>query len=136
MPQRSPGAVRILAVFAQAEDRNSLFELFRDFRWKSHFVDNSTGLRDAFSEFRPNVIMTDSALPEGESWKDVLRSAHERSGGVPVIVGSRLADERLWAEVLNLGGYDLLVKPFIAAEVRNVINSACRHFDRAAPVHA
>jgi DNA-binding response OmpR family regulator len=34
-----------------------------------------------------------------------------------MVVASRLADERLWAEVLNLGGYDLLVKPFNSIEV-------------------
>jgi hypothetical protein len=30
---------------------------------------------------------------------------------------SRLADEYLWAEVLNLGGHDVLAKPLRQAEV-------------------
>jgi len=42
-----------------------------------------------------------------------------------LIVASRLADERLWAEVLNLGGYDVLLKPFEPAELRRVIGNAC-----------
>ena len=41
-----------------------------------------------------------------------------------LIVTDRLADERLWAEVLNLGGYDLLLKPFDPEEVLRVVNSA------------
>ena len=126
MLQPSFSAVRVLAVFATAEDRVSLCELFENFRWMSHFVDSSSGLGDAFHDFRPDVVMTDCVLPEGGCWKDVLRSAQESSGGVPVIVSSRLADESLWAEVLNLGGYDLLVKPFVASEVENVVAMACR----------
>jgi FixJ family two-component response regulator len=40
---------------------------------------------------------------------------------------SRHADERLWAEVLNLGGYDLLAKPLEGDEVSRVVEMACRH---------
>jgi CheY-like chemotaxis protein len=34
-----------------------------------------------------------------------------------LIVTSRLADDYLWAEALNLGAYDVLAKPFDASEV-------------------
>ena len=37
-----------------------------------------------------------------------------------LIVFSRLADERLWAEVLNLGGFDVLMTPFEPEEVLRV----------------
>jgi hypothetical protein len=39
-------------------------------------------------------------------------------------VSSRVADDRLWAEVLNLGGYDLLTNPFAPAEVSRVVDLA------------
>jgi DNA-binding response OmpR family regulator len=126
MKQPSSGAVRILAVFDRPEDRESLGQLFRGFHWVAEFVGNSAGFGNVVHHFRPDVVLTDSSLPEGQCWKDVLRFAQETSDKLPVIVSSRLADERLWAEVLNLGGYDLLVKPFIAAEVRNVVGMACR----------
>jgi FixJ family two-component response regulator len=38
-----------------------------------------------------------------------------------------LADDRLWAEVLNMGGYDLLMKPFDEREVLHAASMACRH---------
>jgi hypothetical protein len=41
-----------------------------------------------------------------------------------VVFMSRAADERLWAEMLNLGAFDLLMKPLLAAEVGWVIDSA------------
>jgi hypothetical protein len=40
-------------------------------------------------------------------------------------VADRFADERLWGEVLNLGGYDLLTKPFVREEVLHVLELAC-----------
>jgi DNA-binding response OmpR family regulator len=45
-----------------------------------------------------------------------------------LIVTSRLADEHLWAEVLNLGGYDVLMKPFDRLEVLRVISLAWLHW--------
>ena len=41
-----------------------------------------------------------------------------------VLSMSRLADEALWAEVLNLGGYDLLASPFDPIEVDRVVTLA------------
>ena len=43
-----------------------------------------------------------------------------------LVFTSRLADEYLWVEVLNLGGHDVLVKPFRAAEVQWVLESGWR----------
>jgi DNA-binding response OmpR family regulator len=43
-----------------------------------------------------------------------------------LVVTSNVADESLWAEVLNLGGYDVLAQPFDGEEVARVIGSAVR----------
>ena len=43
----------------------------------------------------------------------------------PLVVTSRLADDYLWSEVLNLGGWDVLAKPFRQQEVLYVLDSAC-----------
>jgi hypothetical protein len=48
-----------------------------------------------------------------------------------LIVSSRLADDRLWAEVLNLGGYDVLARPFNRVEVIRVVQAAWRAWNRA-----
>ncbi len=49
-----------------------------------------------------------------------------------LIVTSRLADEGLWAEVLNLGGYDVLAQPFDAEEVYRVVFLAWDEWKRRA----
>ena len=131
MSNPTNGAVRIVAVFDAAQDRNSLRRIFRAFRWQGEFVESCDRLPHALEEFRPDVVLTDAALTGGKSWRDVLRTAQERHAAPPVIVSSRLADERLWAEVLNLGGYDLLMAPFRAREVRHVVTMAYRSRDNA-----
>ena len=73
-----------------------------------------------------DVIVTETTLADEPCWKNVL-NAIERSGtGQPLIVASRLADEFLWAEVLNLGGFDLLSEPFDPEEVLRVFGGALR----------
>jgi DNA-binding response OmpR family regulator len=44
------------------------------------------------------------------------------------IVTSRLADERLWAEALNLGAWDVLAKPFESDEVIRIVTIATQHW--------
>ena len=62
------------------------------------------------------IVVCESTLPGG-TWRDVLRHINECLDPPVLIVTSRLANEYLWAEVLNLGGYDVLAKPFDKQEV-------------------
>jgi FixJ family two-component response regulator len=45
-----------------------------------------------------------------------------------LIVASRLADDHLWAEALNLGAWDVLAKPFDRREVFRSVKSAWQHW--------
>jgi DNA-binding NtrC family response regulator len=69
------------------------------------------------------VVVTESELPDG-TWRDVLSSLDGVSNPPLLIVASRLADERLWADVLNRCGFDVLAKPFARDEVTRVIGHA------------
>ena len=72
-------------------------------------------------------MICDDQLSDGR-WQDLW----EILRGTPVppvfIVSAYRADERLWAEVLNLGAYDVLAKPYRAAEVTRVLDQAARAF--------
>jgi DNA-binding NtrC family response regulator len=74
--------------------------------------------RDVFG-----VIIAERDLPDG-NWRDVLSCLERYSYNPLLIVVSRLADERLWAEVLNLCGFDVLAKPFAHEEASRVIGHA------------
>ena len=70
-----------------------------------------------------------SAHVPGWPWKQALADLRRMTQPPQLIVTSRLADDSLWAEVLNVGGYDVLAEPFDANEVERVIASARRHFE-------
>ena len=59
--------------------------------------------RAPLNNLRRGVVMCDAELPDG-SWKTALNELASKAVPMPLIVASRLADDKLWAEVLNLGG--------------------------------
>ena len=82
-----------------------------------------------------SVVICEDSLPDG-SWLDVLRAAQVLRRSPALIVTSRLADNRLWAEVLNLGGYDVLAQPLRAQEVILAVRSAHRQWRSGAEAAA
>ena len=72
-------------------------------------------------------MICEDPLPDG-SWRDVLQAVQVLGTPPALIVTSRLADNRLWAEVLNLGGYDVLGQPLRAQEVMWAVQGAHRQW--------
>ena len=79
------------------------------------------------------IVLTDLTLPDG-SWFDVLNRVGDMNPGAEVVVCARLADERLWTQVLGAGGFDVLVEPYQAGEVKRIVDAAVagRHTPRLA----
>jgi DNA-binding NtrC family response regulator len=69
------------------------------------------------------VLICDAVLPDG-SWRDVLDRCLRLPQPPPVIVAADHADDFLWMEVLNAGGYNLLGKPFTEQEVFQIVSTA------------
>ncbi len=82
-----------------------------------------------------HMILCESQLPDG-TWRDVLDTAACLCDPPALIVTSRLADNRLWAEVLNLGGYDVLAQPFDRGEVCRVAALAAESRRRRRPLRS
>jgi hypothetical protein len=72
----------------------------------------------------------------GGNWKLLLDKVRMLPRPPRLIVASRFADERLWAEVLNLGGHDVLATPFDADEVHRVVSYAVDSWHLEADVRA
>jgi len=70
-----------------------------------------------------DVLVADAELPDG-SWRDLLQFLQDARLACEMVVCSRCGDERLWAEVLECGAYDLLVEPYDPQEVRRIIERA------------
>ena len=118
--------VHVLAVLPDAGDQSALREIFDHSNWTLRIVDNYHDAVRILSTNAFGVVITDTNLGTGCDWKGILNAALSTAVPVPVIVTDRLASERLWAEVLNLCGYDVLPKPFAGMEVYRIVSAAWR----------
>jgi hypothetical protein len=109
------------------EDHRFLEEIFFQKQW---MLFRTESVRDALSVLEWNeipVVISEQDVPGG-GWKKIL-SALQRLPRPPLlVVTSGLAYEHLWAEVLNLGGHDVLALPFSAKELVWVMENAWRRF--------
>ena len=85
--------------------------------------------RKAIHQYGPEIVVCETHVRENGKWQELLGYAHAAKS--LMIVVSRGADERLWAEVLNLGRFDVLSLPFDRDELRRALSSALRHSPRA-----
>jgi len=69
------------------------------------------------------VVLTDTALPDGD-WRRVLEIVVRVYPNVEVVVCSRLGDHNLWLDVLEQGGYDVLIEPYQHEEVKRIVETA------------
>ena len=114
----------LLAVPACAEERNFLHKLFNASGWEIQLAQTFQEVLAAVRKKGVGVLLSECQFSDGHCWKDLLDEIRRLESPPMLIVTDRLADERLWAEVLNLGGYDLLLKPFEPEEVLRVVSSA------------
>jgi DNA-binding response OmpR family regulator len=103
-------------------------EVFRECGWRLFEAPDRQRATQYLRRHPVHVVIAKSDLPDG-SWREIL--GHLRCLVCPplLIVTSHTADEQLWAEVLNIGGYDVLAQPFERDEMVRVVASARRHFD-------
>src|SRR5215471_11556348 len=122
----------ILAAGLCQEDQCTLREVLKPWDWA---LAATSTIAEAMRFLKRNsaaVILCERELPDG-NWRDLLKAAAARERPPKVIVTSRLADEHLWAEVLNLGGYDVLAEPLDGCEVLHALKSAWRNWQYDAP---
>jgi DNA-binding NtrC family response regulator len=112
-----------LVVSPNEEDQWALIHILRPAGWAVDTVQTcAEALRSLGMEPAP-VVIVERYLPDG-NWKTLRNHLMRMELPPKLIVTSRLADERLWTEVLNLGGFDVLAQPFCATETLRCINSA------------
>jgi DNA-binding NtrC family response regulator len=119
--------VVVLVVNGSQEETGEFRRLLNGSDWALQSVTSVAAAGEWLAGNSTPVVVCESRLPDGD-WKDILRLSTEMNTPPNVVVTSRSADERLWAEVLNLGGYDVLALPANAAEMYQTLSGACRNW--------
>jgi two-component system, chemotaxis family, chemotaxis protein CheY len=118
--------ISILIVSPQIDDYSSVRQILRNGCWDINHASNLDEAASYFKDSKLSVIICERDLPDG-NWKDLLNRVQELPKAPSFLVVSRHADEKLWADVLNFGGYDVLLKPFDRREMVRIVSMAWRH---------
>jgi DNA-binding response OmpR family regulator len=106
-----------------------LREILNGLNWKIYEAHDVRDVVKFLSARRPPVILCHCSFAGG-SWKDILEHISVLPHPPQLIVTSETADDVLWAEVLNLGGYDVIAQPFWEPEVARTLSSALRRWEQ------
>jgi len=117
----------VLSVSPLDEDHSSLKAIVGHSSWRLFEAHNLGSSLALLQEHDVAVVLCEKDLMPG-TYIDLLQQIIARPNAPSVIVASRLADERLWAEALNLGAWDVLAKPFDRSEVLRSVKSGWQHW--------
>lgn len=120
-PSNPAEVVRVLVIGSLSDD--PLRRIFDQSNWLLHTVSTCCEALTYLRSGDTAVVICERDLPDGD-WKRVLEGFDSLPVRPNLIVTSRLANDELWAEVLNLGGYDVLAQPFDAHEVYRIVFQA------------
>jgi DNA-binding response OmpR family regulator len=121
------GSVSALLVGEYESDRALVREVFGKLGWRLFEARDG---RRAIGWLERNAVQV--VIAEGGAvdagWQGLLDALRDLPDPPQLVVTSRTADDFLWCEVLNRGGYDVLARPLNRDEVERVIAGAGRQF--------
>lgn len=126
---KSESTVSALLVGEYPDDRQLLRGIFRDAGWRLWEASDQARALACLASHAVQVVLSETGGPDWH-WGKLLYYLMQLAHPPQLIVTSRTADDYLWAEVLNIGGYDVLQQPFNRDEVERVVAGAYRHFQR------
>lgn len=119
--------ITVLSVSPSDDDHDALERLLNRRKWQIRKASTFSSAVALLREVQISVVVCERDLDAG-TWKDLLDHLALLPQPPYLIVTSRLADDYLWAEALNIGAYDVLAKPFDHNEVLRSVSLACRHW--------
>jgi len=118
----------VLSISPNDDDHSSLKSIIGHSKWTLVTAHNLFTARASLLQQQDiSVVVCESDLMPG-SWIDILRHLQSMQQPPSLIVTSRLADDRLWSDVLHRGGWDVLAKPFVPGEVLHSVKLAWDHW--------
>jgi DNA-binding NtrC family response regulator len=117
----------VLSVSPMEDHHFSLQFILNHSKWKLCKTNSIMSALDFLRARKTAVVLCETDLGLG-TWRDLLQQITDVPDAPAVIVSSRVADDRLWAEALNLGAWDVLAKPFVKNEVFRAVSTAWIHW--------
>lgn len=122
-PKEAKDVLTVLAVGRPLNQNHELRDVFAHSNWVLLEAEDSEQALNLLRNRPVGVVVCDSQ-DDRAGWKRLLDRLSNLAEPPNVVVTSRNADESLWAEVLNYGGFDVLARPFDPREVVRVLGLA------------
>lgn len=90
---------------------------------KTAYVERPNQVRSRLQKPGAPELVFAHTEPADETWSEVITAARQ-SGKQPVILASRVVDDRKYLDALEHGAFDFVVPPFRPRELRHVVDSA------------
>jgi DNA-binding response OmpR family regulator len=122
----TPGRrLRVLALSVHIDDRLLLEGLRRRHDWEFRFTCSpELGLQVA-SQTHYDLILCDRNQP-GYPWREVMERLAACSPRSCIVLVSDVSGDYVWGDVLQQGGYDVLVRPISEASVLQAVQAVIR----------
>ena len=119
------GRLKILALSIFLQDRLLLERLGKQYNWELRFTNSPTEAFNWVSQSQFEIILCDRNQP-GYPWREVMDRLAKSSPRSCILLISPINDDYLWSDVLQWGGYDVLMRPLRAEVVLHLVNAAKR----------
>jgi DNA-binding NtrC family response regulator len=117
----------VLLVEDKAELREMLQQALERMKYQVTAIGTATAGRNALRERRFTAVLTDLKLPDG-SGLDVLRSAMEVDGSLPVVVMTAYGTISEAVSAMRDGAYDFIQKPIDLQHLEHVLGRAIERY--------
>jgi len=125
---RHSDGIRVLAVMGKDGDGQALHDIAERAKWHLEFAPNYESALKQIEREEFAVILCDRDRTTGcQGWGDAVQKMVAASPHSCVILTSSVKDDHLWQELIELGGYDVLTKPFQAERVIRSVEFAWSH---------
>lgn len=131
--KRAAAKATMVAAFRREQDEQDLERIVGPCKWNLIWTRTCAGAVEAVERHEAPIIISGRIFPDGE-WRDIWNRLRTRGTPPMFILATQLADDALWAEMLNLGGYNLLVKPFHPEEVIRTVHGALMEWSDAGSI--
>ena len=125
---KTQGPLSALLVGEYEKDRLLVHDTFSRLGWRLFEAPDRKRAMHYLDHQPIQVVIAETETPNW-NWRKVLQDLRNLVHPPQLVVASRMADDYLWAEALNMGAYDVLPQPFDREELERVVASAGRHYE-------
>lgn len=119
--------ISILLTSAQRDDARNLQTVLDGTLWSVIEAENRTEAVRRLKEKEVSIVLCDRDFGDAP-WQQTMQELIAARRGVCVILLSGVADQYLWDEVVRLGGFDVLTRPFQREQVISLLMFAYTHW--------